>query len=384
MIAIFNANLVLENGILWDSVLLTEEDRIVAFGKKEELDIPEGTQWVDAGDAYVGPGFVDIHVHGSAEVDMRRKNPLPAVDFFLHHGTTTMLIAPGYSENFNEIMQSIELVQTAMAAGGVGKMVKGMYMEGPYTNPNYGARAYDNPWRHPINETEYTAMVDAAGLDAKVWTIAPEREGLIPFLQYARKVNPDVIFAVGHSEATPEQIRALGTKLRPAIMTHFTNATGRTNELNGIRGCGPDEYCYIDSEMYAEMICDSCGIHVKSDTQRQILRGKGLDRVLLITDGTPADGPNPPEWSYVTDLNFGPRGDLSGSKLTLDKACFNVMHHTNVGIAQAFILASRNPARVLGMDDEIGTIEVGKKANLVFVDHKFNVQKVMLDGELIN
>ena len=63
-------------------------------------------------------------------------------------------------------------------------------------------------------------------------------------------------------------------------------------------------------------------------------------------------------------------------------ACRNIMTHTNCGIAQAFLMASRNPARAVGMDDEIGTIEAGKRADLVFVDDMFHVQKVMLAGNL--
>ena len=69
--------------------------------------------------------------------------------------------------------------------------------------------------------------------------------------------------------------------------------------------------------------------------------------------------------------------------MTMDQACRNVMQSTNCGIAQAFLAASRNPARAVGMDDEIGSIEKGKKANLVFVDDTFNVKKVMLEGEWI-
>lgn len=67
----------------------------------------------------------------------------------------------------------------------------------------------------------------------------------------------------------------------------------------------------------------------------------------------------------------------------MDQACRNIMNYTNCGIAQAFLLASWNPARLLGLDHEIGTVEAGKKANLVFVDHQFNVLNVMLEGEIV-
>ena len=90
----------------------------------------------------------------------------------------------------------------------------------------------------------------------------------------------------------------------------------------------------------------------------------------------------PPHLAHIHDLNFDDTGALDGSRLTLNVACRNIMHHTNCGIAQDFIMASTNPARLLGMDDEIGSIEIGKIADLVFTDDKFNIHKVMLGGDL--
>jgi len=154
-------------------------------------------------------------------------------------------------------------------------------------------------------------------------------------------------------------------------------------DRTGLRGTGPDEYCFQDPDMYAEMICDSFGIHVMPDMQRLILHCKGLDRVILITDSATFSVPNPPQYAHVEDLNFDEIGGINGSKLTMDQACRNLMTHTNCGITQAFLLASRNPARALGMDHEIGSIAVGKKANLVLVDDRFRVQKVLLEGQLV-
>ena len=130
------------------------------------------------------------------------------------------------------------------------------------------------------------------------------------------------------------------------------------------------------------MISDSCCTHVKAEMQQLILHCKGLDYVVLITDSTVYNFPSPPQYAHVDDINFDERGGVSGSKLTMDKACRNIMTHTNCGIAQAFLMASRNPARAIGLDHEIGTIEVGKKANLVVVDDRFNIKKVILEGEI--
>jgi N-acetylglucosamine-6-phosphate deacetylase len=255
-------------------------------------------------------------------------------------------------------------------------------MEGPYYNGNFGANRHLNIWGdREITSDDYTRLVNAGGKDVKVWMIAPEREGLIPFMKYAREVNPEVKFAFGHCKATPDEIRALG-KYRPTIQTHSMNATGRTPHTNGLRAWGPDEYAFMEPEVYCELISDSLGIHVNREMQQLLLHTKGLHRVILITDSTNYNNPIPEKFAHVTDLNFDPKGGIAGSRLTMDAACRNIMAHTNCGIAEAFILAAGNPARAIGMDDEIGSIERGKRCDLVFVDDIFNVKEVILGGEI--
>lgn len=380
MRCIKNANLVLENGILWDAVLLMDEDRIVSFGKANEVKIPPEAGIIDGKGLYVGPGFVDIHVHGGGNYKTCLQ-PIEAAEYFLDNGTTTFLATPSYNEPFELFLEEINRVKGVIGTGGAANAIGGFYMEGPYMNPEYGAGAWHNPWRHPIDPDEYSALIDAAGDLAKVWVIAPERDDVEVFMQYAKQVNPAVKFSVGHSEATPQQIIRL-KKHGICLQTHSMNATGRTPAPKGTRAVGPDEYCMIDPDIYTELICDSCGIHVSADIQRLMIHCKGVDKVVLITDGTIPRGPNPDNLQHITDLNFDIKGNLSGSKLTMDAACRNLMTHTNCGIAQAFLMASRNPARVVGMDDEIGTIEVGKKANLVFVNHQFRVDSVVFEGEV--
>ena len=377
MKAIVNANIVLTNGILWDGVVLTDDGKIVGIEKRREIKLPENAEIIDAGDAYVGPGFVDIHVHGGGGFSTCRDTE-KAAEFFLKHGTTSLLATTDYHMDKDTTVSMFRSIKKAID-GGKASNVKGIYAEGPYTNSNYGSHADTNPWRCGVKEEDYIEMADEGGKYVKVWTVAPEREDLMPFLEYAKKVNPDVIFAVGHSEATPMQIRALG-KYRPKILTHAMCATGRQKAY--VLGYGPDEYCMKEPEMYAELISDSCAIHVHPEIQQYVLHAKGTDKVILITDSTVHNNPTPEKFSHVTDLNYDPNGGIAGSKLTMDKACRNIMTHTNASIAQSFIMASLNPAKALGLDEEIGSIEIGKCADLVFVDDKFNVKQVMLGGKL--
>ena len=374
-----NAQVVLENGIIWDGVIVIEDNKICDVGNEHTIDIPPNAKIIDAEGAYVGPGFVDIHVHGGVGYNLFAE-PQKVATHFLKHGETSILATSPGMYSHEELLQGIENVKNAM---DIVKSIKGFYMEGPYINHNYGACKGLVRWSSgDILEEHYKPLIDAMGTLVKVWTIAPEREGIMPFLEYARKVNSDVVFSVGHSEATPEQIRRLGTKYRPKLITHIMNATGRQSGSGGVRGYGPDEYCMADPDMYAELICDSWGIHVHSDLQRMIIKCKGVHRVALVTDSTAYKGKNPEQFAHIDDLSFNELGRLAGSKLTMDKACRNIMAHTNCGIAQAFVMASLNPAKVIGMDDEIGSIDIGKRADLVFVDDKFNVKQVMLNGEI--
>ncbi len=378
-VIIENANIVLENGILWDGVLLLSGDRILAYGSAGEMEsmIPGDVTCIDAKGAYVGPGFVDIHVHGGGGYHTCFE-PCEAAEFFLSHGTTTILATPSHLLDFEHFLEAIRTVKEGMKTA---QSIRGFYMEGPYMNPNYGSHSHRNPWRGSVDPEQFKVLVDEAGELAKVWAVAPERPGLLPFLEYARKVNPDVVFAVGHSEATPSQIRSLG-KYRPTLQTHSLNATGRTGERGGIRGYGPDEYCMKEPDVYTELISDSRGIHVHPEMQQLLLHNKSVHRVVLITDSTVRNNPAPEALRNIPDLNFDDRGGLSGSKMTLDLACRNIMTHTNCGIAQAFLMASRNPARAIGLGQEIGSIEPGKRADLVFVDDRFHVQQVMMGGVL--
>ncbi len=375
-----NAKVVLETGILFDGVIVTEGDRILAVGKRSEIDLPAGGERIDAEGAYVGPGFVDIHVHGGGGFSTCT-DAVRASEFFLRHGTTSLLATPAYSMNFDTFLTA---VREARAAMGKARTLRGLYLEGPYTNGKYGSHAHLYSWYGQLKPEEYRALVDAAGDAARVWTVAPERksEGLLDFMAYARSVQPDVVFAVGHSEATPDEIRALG-KYRPTIETHAMDATGRLPVPAGTRAVGPDEYCLAEPSVYCEMISDSLAVHVKPDMQRLLIHAKGVHHVILITDSTVRSNPNPPELAHVTDLNFDDRGGISGSKMTMEQACRNVMTHTACGIAEAFRMAAGNPARAVGLDDEIGSIEVGKRADLVFCDDVFNVKHVMLGGDLV-
>lgn len=371
-----NGNIVLEDGIIWDGTILIENGKIKEVGKN--IEIPTDAQIIDACGAYVGPGFFDIHVHGGNGLSTCCETK-KAADYFLDHGTTSFLATPDYHMDRDTM---IEVINNIKKAKDDCPTLKGIYMEGPYTNPDYGSHSDTNPWRNGVREEDYIPIVDSAGEDVKVWTVAPERPDLKPFLKYAKKVNPEVVFAIGHSDATPTEVKALGI-YQPRIETHAMDATPHKNSRKGLRGYGIDEYALKNSEVYCELISDSLGIHVHPEMQQLLLHNKGTEKIILITDSTTHSNPVPEKFAHVKDLNFDPNGGIAGSKMTMDQACKNIMSSTNCGIAQAFYMASTAPSKALYMDDEIGSIAIGKKADIVFVDDRFNVKKVILSGEIV-
>ncbi len=376
MIAIINAILVMRDHYIPDGVLLVENGKIVDFGEARLLPLPEGCEIIDAGGLYVGPGFVDIHTHAGNNIFFI-EDPVGASQAHMAHGTTTLLPALYFSMDTKGYLDSIALLREAMKKPECAN-ITGFYMEGPYLNPKFGCERENNPWKGPVDREKHMPIIEAAGDLAKVWALAPERENILDFVIDAKTANPTTVFTVAHSEASPQEVEAVmpyGLK----IGTHHTNATGDRVKYPECRGVCVDEAVNYNREIYAELICDSRGIHVDPYMLRLVRRIKGDDRVILISDAYACDGPIPPGYEGVDDINFDHAGEIAGSKLTLDIACRNMIKHTGASLVDVFKFASYNPAMAVGFCDR-GEIARGKRADLVFADHFMKVHSVYLEG----
>ena len=380
MIAIKNATLVMRDHLIPEAVLFIEDGIITGFGEMRSTPTPEGCEIIDAAGLFVGPGLIDIHNHAGGG-HWYFDEPIEAAQFNLKHGTTTNLACLYFNMNGQQLLEQIATVKAAMATPE-GASIAGFYMECPYMNPKFGADRENNPWKGPILKEEYQPIIDAVGTDAKVWVLAPERENILQFVLDARKNNPTVKFSVGHSEASPQQIEAL-MPYGLCIGTHHTNATGDRIFYPEVRGVCVDEAVNYNRDIYAELICDSRGIHVDPYMLRLVRKVKGEDRIILISDACVFDGPVPPGYDGVTDILFDHAGEIAGSKLSLEVACRNMMKHTGASIVDVFRYASYNPSRAVGFLDR-GEIAVGKRADLVITDHWMNVKTVILKGETVS
>lgn len=369
-------------------MIVVRKDRIVYAGEREEQNLFGSVSVLEFDDpgCYIVPGFIDIHCHGGGGV-WCYEDPEAFANFHLKQGTTSIFPTLHYNQSHLEIIEGLQRILSAM--GHQPSSIAGIHMEGPYINPKYGA--ITSPIR-PVNPKEYREILALAGERIKMWTLAPELEGQRQFMEEASRYG--IVFSVGHSEATPEAIFA-ATRLGMRLGCHLTNASGVTpnsSRYEGTREVGVHEAVLVHDDMYAEVIPDSKGIHVRPLMLRLIVKTKGADKVIIITDTVPEPA-SQAGCSTKSDVCLEPGNAfsphncdeiLSGSFLTMDRAVHNMRTHTGLGWVDACKMASLNPARALGNDNDLGSLECGKMANLLVVTETAQVKMVMLEGNIVH
>lgn len=381
MKAIINTKLLLEDSVIFDGAITFENGIIQQVGKRSEVRIPEDAEVLDAGGLYTAPGFVDIHNHGGPD-SLFVDDPGSCCEFFLRHGQTTVLPTLYCDLTAERMLDGLDRIRSA-SESGAGRIIGGVYMEGPYMG-GFGSNQRDILWGSEIIREEYLPLIRAFAGYAKVWAIDPARPGIERFMQDVLAEDPSAVFAMGHSRATAADCRRV-RRWNLRLQTHHGDSGKAPGRAQGTIGAGCDEYALYDPEIYTELICDENGIHQDADMMRLLLRVKGNEKVILITDhmadrmhykNNEAEG-----ILFGPDLNYDYEGHLAGSHLTMDNACRNLIAHTGCGLCQAVRMASLNPARLLGMDGEIGSLEPGKRANLILIDDTVRVRTVFLNGE---
>lgn len=380
MKAIVNTKLIMEEGIIWDGAITWEGNRIVQAGPISKVEIPKNVEKMDAKGLYTAPGLIDIHNHGSME-HLFCDEPQKCLEYFIKHGQTTILPTFYCNLTFERMLLGIHKLKEAEKTD-LGSVIAGIYMEGPYMNGTGSNQKYIL-WGGEIQKEEYIPLVEAVCNYAKVWAIDPARKGIEEFVSYVHKKTPEAVFSMGHSNAAAADCRRL-KKYGLRLQTHHGDSGKAVGRAQGTIGAGCDEYTLYDPDVYAELICDECGVHVDSDMLKMVVRTKGIERIILITDSMPLSGNytnNEKDGvAYGPDLNYDYEGHLAGSHLTLDAACRNLIKHTGYGLCHAIRFASLNPARLLGIEEQVGSLEPGKIANLILIDDMVNVKEVILNG----
>jgi len=358
------------------------ENGVISYAGSDRQ-APEGVEPVlDAQGAYVAPGFIDIHVHGGGggdTMDGSRESLELMGQTFSRWGTTAFLPTT-VTAGHRETLQAVEAVREVAEKGTGGARVLGIHLEGPYIDME--KRGAHNPEyvRLPLLD-ELEEIWRSAGPLLKLVTLAPEQDGAEAAVKRLRSWG--VTVAVGHSNATYEQV----------MMAHLWGASHICHVFNAMRGLHHREPGVVGAALTCdgfsvELICD--GVHVHRAAMDLVLRAKGPDKIVLITDTLRAMGL--PEGRYQLgglDIEVTAEaarlltGELAGSTLSMAKAVKNAVTMLGVSLREACRMASYNPARTIGISHRKGSLAVGKDGDVALFDSELNPLATIVGGQVV-
>ncbi|MEV3997329.1 N-acetylglucosamine-6-phosphate deacetylase [Streptomyces halstedii] len=356
-----------------------ENGRVIVEGTRIAGSTPDGARTVDLPGHWVVPGFVDMHNHGGGGASFATgtaKDVLTGVRTHRAHGSTTV-VASTVTGDLDFLARQAGMLSELVEQGELA----GIHFEGPFISPCRKGAHSEALLRDP-DPAEVRKLVDAARGTAKMVTLATELPGGIESVRLLAEHG--VIAAVGHTDATYEQTVA-AIEAGATVATHLFNAMPAL----GHRAPGPIAALLEDERVTVELIND--GTHLHPAALELAYHHAGAGRVALITDAMDAAG------SADGDYLLGPLGvvvkdgvarlvdggSIAGSTLTLDTAFRRAVTVDKIPVEDVVRSISANPARLLGLDDRVGSLEPGKDADLVVLDEDFTLKGVMRRGAWI-
>ncbi len=336
---------------------------------------------VDLDGASLFPGFIDVHNHGAVGVDVNEADAegLIAIgEFLARNGVTAWLptFVPDSDETYVRVIGEIEKVVALQATMAIAQIV-GVHYEGVFANEQMCGALRPQYFR-TFTGSEISAL-PALSSGAHMTTLAPEIAGGIELVRELTRRG--WVSSIGHTKATPavlDQAFSAGAR----HMTHFFNAmTGLHHRDVGVVGWG------LTHDVTIDIIAD--GIHVHPEILKFVLNEKGVDAVSLISDSIAPTGLGDGDyrlWDEKIEIRENrtrnERGSIAGSVITMLDAVrnFRALGASDQAIAR---LASTNPARLIGTDNSRGSIDVGKRADLVAIDGDGRVTFVLVGGKSI-
>ena len=382
-----NAQLVLPQSIEagW---LLVEDGKIAALGSGDYKDQFDG-QVIDGKGNYLAPGFIDTHVHGGDNCDFMDADPEGFARIARYHssnGVTTMLATTlaGDPVETEKVLQVF-----SETAGNIHCCnLLGVHLEGPYFSIKYKGAQDPKYIKKPDMEEVETLL--SSGV-VKRWSAAPELEGILELATLLKEKG--IVASVAHTDsdyATVKQAMEKGFSL----MTHLYSGMSQAAIRNGRRTGGAVEAGLLLDDMYVELIAD--GYHLGDEVLQLILKCKGYEKILLTSDAM--RGAGLPENS-VTKLGSLKNGQevriYGGVAHTMDGTAFagsvasgnrllkTMRKATGIPLWQIVAMVTRNPAKVLGIENQKGSLAVGFDADLVLFDENIDIISVMNGGKIL-
>ena len=345
--------------------------------------LEEGAKVYDAEGKKVVPGFLDIHTHGAVGVDVNAATAeeLGKMGHFMATQGTTSWLCSVLTDTKEQTLWCIDEFKKHKKLENDGADLLGIHLEGPFLAKEFKGAMPEHLLRDADVELlkEYQ---EAAEGNIRYLTVSPEIEGIVDAIPAVRDLG--IVVAIGHSGADYDtSMKAIENGA--ASCTHIFNAMKLLHQhFPAIMGAA------MESDIYCEAICD--GRHLHPGVVRLLIKTKGLDRVVAITDSIMAAGL--PDGNYKLGVNdvvvvdgdakLASNGVRAGSTLTTGQALKNIMKFTGRPIEEVLQLLTVNPAKLIGVFDKKGSIADGKDADLVILDEENNVKDTFVRGKQVN
>ena len=380
-----HARIVLPEQIAETSSLLIEHGRIAHIFDSHSNRFDKTDSVLDLNGLTLFPGFIDVHIHGATGVDTMAgsADDLRRVSEYLaRHGVTAWMptFVPAADAEYEQSIRAIE--QTFEDRGPHSSSplarVLGVHYEGPFVNSEQCGALHREHFRTFKDASDLDSLPTIKHAGARhLMTLAPEIEGGIELIKELGRRG--WIVSLGHTRAHADTLdQALQAGARH--MTHFMNAMTPLHH----RAPGPVGWGLIHDEVTCDVIAD--GVHLDPSILKLILRSKTAERISLISDAVAPTGLGDGEyqiWGETIRVENGRtkniRGSIAGSVITMLDA---VRMMLSLGVSEAAVarMASLNPARLLGIDDDCGSIQEGKRADLLALDRDGQIRLTIIGG----
>jgi N-acetylglucosamine-6-phosphate deacetylase len=381
--ALINGRIILPDAISTDRVLVIERDKIVALNDRDA--IGSDTHLIDVGGRLITPGLIDIHTHGALGHTFNEptSEAFAAIcDENARRGVTSLCatLAPAPLGN---LKQCFEFMRTWRSEQRSGAQVLGGYLESPYTNLAQKGALDPSCLRSPDDGSADELLEYADVL--RVFMLAPELPGAIELVDKINRLG--IVPAAGHSSAQDAQVRAaMDHGLRH--VTHIWSAMSSVVREGPWRKPGLLEAALTFDGLTAEMIADNR--HLPPTLMKLAYKCLGADRLCAVSDAT--SGAGKPDGSRFTmggmeyEVADGvgmmlDRSAFAGSSTLLGQMIPILINEVGIPLVEAIRMVSLTPARIVGIDDRKGSIEVGKDADVVIWNDDFTPWRVLIDGQ---
>lgn len=365
------------NGVKGPGYLAIEDGNFGGF----QTEKPEG-EILDYSGKQVAPGFVDTHIHGYNGHDVM-DNSVDGLNVIsegiLSCGVTSYLptTLTASTEELNAVCQTIGENGDKIK----GAKIQGIFLEGPFFNEKYKGAQNPKYMSEPSIATLKKWQELANGSVRKI-AIAPEREGALPFIDYATK--NDINVAIGHTDATYEQCKAAVDQGANIFVHTFNGMRGLHHREPGVVGAAMSL-----KDAFSELICD--GHHVHPVSAGIVMDAHGRDKTMFVTDcmrgGGIGEGDSMLGEFEVTIKDGAARlksdGNLAGSVLEMITAVQNVVAWGIATPEEAINMASIVPAKSVGIDNRCGQIKKGHPADFLILDQDLSLLETYLDGKSV-